>query len=81
MVADKTQKYEQALKSIALLVSVLSNEIIDTNPLKDQEIAFTRSDSNANGFFSFRGRYQKLHTELMREIEETADIEQLTIRK
>lgn len=71
LTADKTKKYDAAIDTIKLLTKALSTSEIDTNSINGKLACLYKAESNANGFFSFKGRFQKI----LKEVENTTENE------
>ena len=60
LTADKHKKYEETIKAMELLTQALSTPHIDKELLKSYQQELKRLDANANGFFSFKGRFNNI---------------------
>ncbi|AHE65924.1 hypothetical protein [Legionella oakridgensis] len=66
--ADKTKKYDEAIKTIGLLTRALSTPEIDTKLLKDHQESLYQANAKADGFFSFKGRYHRIVDEMIESV-------------
>lgn len=68
LIADKSKKYEDALRAIELLTQALSTPNIDRELLKNNQQELKQMDARASGLFSFKGRFNKIIDEVEQSI-------------
>ncbi|PWY56762.1 hypothetical protein DGG96_04965 [Legionella qingyii] len=73
LIADKHKKYEETLKTIALLTQMLSAPKIDAKALQRQQDALYETNKSASGFFNFKDRFQQIIEDIMDVTKEEGD--------
>ncbi|HHS2949875.1 TPA: hypothetical protein ACTEL6_003131, partial [Legionella pneumophila] len=78
LTADKTKKYEETIKTIELLTRALSSPKIDMELIKSHQQQLQQADANANGIFSFKGRFHKIIEEVRQTTAESKGNEEVS---